>query len=236
MKNTLAIFCAAFLAPVGLVSAATIITPNEPTSNVAANANSTLVGLVNGVGLSSTVTTGMDTAAALAVTHATAGPIADSYVTPGTGGGTDYFATGTVPVLTFTLGGTFNDINSIVVWNYAQESGPGVPARNSTRTFTLEFFSDAAATVSLGTATGLTLSQSVGGAPQVAQQVFFAGGADFDGVQAIKMTLTDNYFGTGAGAGGDRVGLAEVRFSQVPEPSIALLGGLGLLGLLRRRR
>ena len=33
-----------------------------------------------------------------------------------------------------------------------------------------------------------------------------------------------------------RVGLAQVEFTAVPEPSVALLGGLGLLGLLRRRR
>lgn len=49
------------------------------------------------------------------------------------------------------------------------------------------------------------------------------------------MTMTDNYFGESGGAGGERVGLSEVRFSQVPEPTAALLGGIGLLALLRRR-
>ena len=40
----------------------------------------------------------------------------------------------------------------------------------------------------------------------------------------------------GDAAGGWRVDKLEVTFTQVPEPSVALLGGLGLLGLLLRRR
>lgn len=35
---------------------------------------------------------------------------------------------------------------------------------------------------------------------------------------------------------GPRMGFSELKFYQVPEPSAALLGGLGLLALLRRRR
>lgn len=34
----------------------------------------------------------------------------------------------------------------------------------------------------------------------------------------------------------DRIGLGQVEFTAIPEPSVALLGGLGLFGLLRRRR
>jgi len=34
----------------------------------------------------------------------------------------------------------------------------------------------------------------------------------------------------------DRLGVSEVKFGAIPEPTTALLGGLGLLVLLRRRR
>ena len=55
------------------------------------------------------------------------------------------------------------------------------------------------------------------------------------------MTITDNYFtapGDGSGgtlAGGDRVGLGEVAFEIVPEPSSLSLLLIGILGLRRRR-
>lgn len=228
------------------LQAATVILPTSVTATVAANAGSTTTGLINGTGLSnaSLVETG-DTldAAALAVTHGN-GPttgLVTNYVTndPGAGGG-DYFAdfAGTTS-LTFSLGASYNSVDSILVWNYTQPSGGGTaPPRNALRTFNLEFFSDAAATASLGIVTGLTLNQSNGisNGQEPVQQVFFTGGSTFDGVQSIRMTLTDNFFGLGGGAGGDRVGLAEVRFTQVPEPAVACLSGLGLLGLLRRRR
>lgn len=201
-------------------NAATIITPNTPTGNVAPNAGSSYASLVNSSGLSATVTTGMDTSAALAVTQS--GVTADMYVTPASN--PDYFTSGgTVPVLTFALGGTYDDINSIVLWNYYL-------ATNTTTLFSLSFYSDALATTQIGsTITGLTAAADVANA----QQIFFGGGGtlDFDGVQAIKMTLTDNN-------GGNRVGLGEVRFSQqaIPEPSRVLLLGLASLGLILRRR
>jgi hypothetical protein len=55
----------------------------------------------------------------------------------------------------------------------------------------------------------------------------------------VQLEVTDNYFGQpGITAGGDRAGIGEVRYATevVPELSSALLGALGLLGLLRRRR
>jgi PEP-CTERM motif len=56
-------------------------------------------------------------------------------------------------------------------------------------------------------------------------------GTDYDGVQAIQRTLTDNY-------GSNRVGLGEVRFSQsaVPEPNMMAFVSIGGLGLLLRHR
>jgi len=243
--RTLLVSCSlsALIAP---ASAALVIQPNGVTATVAANAGSTTAGLINGIGLSnaSLLETGdIYDASAAAVTHgngSTTG-ISTNYVTndPGAGGGDYYVDFAGTTALTFALGGTFDDVDSIVVWNYTQPAGGGTaPPRNALRTFNLEFFSDVGATISLGTINGLSLNQSNGitNGQQPQQQVFFTGGSNFDGVQTIRMTLTDNFFGTGSGSGGDRVGLAEVRFTQVPEPATALLGGLGLLAMLRRRR
>ncbi len=48
----------------------------------------------------------------------------------------------------------------------------------------------------------------------------------------ITLTVTAN----GAGGGGLRTELNAARLEAIPEPSAALLGAFGLLGLLRRRR
>jgi hypothetical protein len=58
----------------------------------------------------------------------------------------------------------------------------------------------------------------------------------------VQFTATDNFFvapGDGSGGetpGGDRVGLGEVAFSVVPEPSsmVLILIAMGLLALRRR--
>ena len=229
-----------------IVSAAVIIAPNSPTSNVGPSAGSTLVGLVDGVGLSSSLPTGSDTGTALGVTQENAG-ISEAYVTPPAV--PDYFANGgIVPVLTFTLGGSFSDIDSILVWNYNQSTGnPGFSQNNSLKSFTLRFYGDASATSLIGTEANLTVDRNrpatgTGSGPQVAQQVFFSGGINYDNVQSITLELTDNYFGTSGGLGGDRVGLSEVRLSQIPEPNSALFvasllaGGVVLLRCRRLRR
>ncbi len=51
----------------------------------------------------------------------------------------------------------------------------------------------------------------------------------------IKITLRADFDGSG-GAGAIATAFDNVRFDVIPEPSTALLGGLGLLALLRRRR
>lgn len=51
----------------------------------------------------------------------------------------------------------------------------------------------------------------------------------------MRLTVVNNHFG-GTAADGDRLGLGEVKFVAVPEPSKAILVGLGGLAFLRRRR
>ncbi|MGB0993412.1 MAG: PEP-CTERM sorting domain-containing protein [Akkermansiaceae bacterium] len=51
------------------------------------------------------------------------------------------------------------------------------------------------------------------------------------------MTILDNWGGFQPVAGGDRVGLGEVAFEQVPEPSSSLLAlSASAMLLLRRKR
>jgi hypothetical protein len=52
----------------------------------------------------------------------------------------------------------------------------------------------------------------------------------------IKITLRADFNGSDGGAGAIATAFDNVRFEVIPEPSAALLGGLGLLALLRRRR
>lgn len=65
-------------------------------------------------------------------------------------------------------------------------------------------------------------------------QVFFDGGSVGSGSFEWSGT-NENYIGLDGRSGSD-VSFDNLSISTVPEPSFALLGGLGLLGLLRRRR
>mgnify|MGYP005851189079 CR=1 FL=1 len=51
-----------------------------------------------------------------------------------------------------------------------------------------------------------------------------------------RSALLDNVAYVGYGANEAGVGVSEFELSSIPEPSVALLGGLGMLVLLRRRR
>lgn len=54
--------------------------------------------------------------------------------------------------------------------------------------------------------------------------------ASISGVTHVELRNLNNW------GGSDFYGLSEIRFAAIPEPSAALLGSLGLLALLRRRR
>jgi hypothetical protein len=53
-------------------------------------------------------------------------------------------------------------------------------------------------------------------------------------VQTTSQTITDLKFAFTAGTG--TIGIDNIQITVIPEPSAALLGGLGMLALLRRRR
>lgn len=160
-----------------------------------------------------------------------------NWVTDAPGGfPADYIEVAGAPVLTFDLG-TDVPLNEISVWGYAATNTNGVSE------FSLSFATEAEG-VGGGSATAgpfTTIGDLTTGTNDDTSRQSF----NFDAVTAryVELSATDNFFnapgdGSVAGtlAGGDRVGLGEVAFQQVPEPSSAILLLLGSLALMRRKR
>lgn len=147
----------------------------------------------------------------------------------------DYVELVGMPVLTFDLGMDV-PLNEISAWGYDSGNTNGVAE------FTLMFSTDAegpgGGSVMAGPFT-MAGDLATGENDSTSRQSF-----SFDEVSAryVEFTATDNFFvapgdgSTGALAGGDRVGLGEVAFQVVPEPSSGLLLLLGLLACIRRRK
>ncbi|MCA9214223.1 MAG: PEP-CTERM sorting domain-containing protein [Caldilineaceae bacterium] len=148
----------------------------------------------------------------------------------------DYIEQVGQPVLTFDLGSDVA-LNEISVWGYAATNSNGASE------FTLKF-STAAEGAGGGSASAgpfaLAGDLTLGTNDDTSRQSF-----SYDMVTAryVEMTITDNFFnapgdGSVAGsiAGGDRAGLGEVAFQQVPEPSSVILALLGSLALMRFRK
>jgi len=153
----------------------------------------------------------------------------ETWVTNAPGGfPSDYVAVAGAPILIFDLGADYL-LTEISTWGYTTGNSNGV------KNFDLRFATDAQGAGSFGAAqTGFTaaLSDITRDSHPLTPVT----------ARYVEFTATANYFtapGDGTGgelAGGDRVGLGEVAFVLIPEPSSALLGGVALLGLLRRRR
>lgn len=180
--------------------------------------------LINGSGLSASPTFANYTT----ITHAAADP-GVAWVTTDPGGyPSDFFASGGLPqVFVMDLGGLFS-VESIVVWGYHFGSANG----NSARGLNLEFSTNGGASwSSLLSGLVVNTNNTLGG---IGEASFAPVSANF-----IRASFNDNYFDPGnPGAGGDRLGISEIRFTgtAVPEPSSALFGLAGLAALVRRRR
>jgi hypothetical protein len=141
------------------------------------------------------------------------------------------------PTLTFNLGGAFN-LAGIHIWNGNQVVGGTVTnqqshIRRGVHTFQLSVSTNGGANYTLLGSYQLAVSP-LPGTPISAQNIDLAGQTGVTHVQ-LRVISTHN----SPAGGGNYASLSEVMFTQVdaiPEPGTALLGGLGLLGLLRRRR
>ncbi len=212
------------------LAATTLVTPTGIAYTTVPNQEATGLflddesNIINGVGLSATPTL----ANYSAITHAgvsLASP-GNAWATVDTGPGAgDFFADGGIaPVFTLSLDQVYS-LDSIVFWGYHFGANNG----NHPQSVRLEFSTNG------GSSYGTPFEVTVGFPATfnlAATSTFTAADAN-----SVRMTVTDNQFGTGPN-GGDRVGIAEMRFlgTPVPEPSSFILGGLGLLALSRRRR
>lgn len=126
--------------------------------------------------------------------------------------------------ITFNLGGTYN-LTSIYIW---QANQTGLFGRGVNQ-FDLMYSIDGGGNW-LTAASNLNLAISTGG--NIAAQQFSLAQS---GVTHVRIEIDSAH----SGLTNDYVGLSEVKFdgvAAVPEPSVVLLGGLGVLGLLRRRK
>ncbi len=181
------------------------------------------INIINGNGLSATPTVGNVTSVTHDSVSFSSPGNAWATIDPGPGAG-DFFAEGgNAPMFTIDLGGTYS-VTDFVIWGYHFGSNNG----NHPKNITLEFSTNGGA--SYGAPLGILVPNA--GAFNSADVVnFSARDANF-----VRLTVTDNYFGTYSG--GDRVGISEIRFmgDAIPEPSSSLLGAVGVLALLRRRK
>ncbi len=247
MNSKPRVYLGAFLALAASVASANVIVPTLVASQ---NLNSYSAGtpgkLTDNSGLSAPVPSGVTLASILGVTHVYDGNFQQSWVTNASG--SDYF-TGfgatNPPVFVWDLGDDYAVLN-LVIWQYQNNGGGGLNNQgNHARTMDLRFNMAADGFASFaGPVTTLVLLpvEDNDGVP----------GNDLGGVNSaqvlslttlgryVQVTVTDNYRNyQGITAGGDRVGLGEVRFDVgvIPEPATCTLLALGLASsALTRRR
>jgi opacity protein-like surface antigen len=130
------------------------------------------------------------------------------------------------PVVTFALGGVY-DLVGIHIWNGNQPVNAAHIGRGVNE-FVLSLSTNGG--VSYTVVGTYHLAVSAYPPAQVNYAQSFA--LDHAGVTHVQLRVNSTH---NAG-NNDYAELAEVKFTAIPEPGITLLGGLGFLGLLRRRR
>jgi hypothetical protein len=192
----------------GLLSASLLVTPtaitytNSPNQEVGGLNLDDENNLINGNGLSAIP----DFATYTTVTHTPAGFTAPgnawATVDPG-GAASDFFATGgEAPVFEMTLDQTYA-LTDFVYWGYFFSGTNG----NEAREFVVEFSQDGGTTFPETVTVAAELGDLAG---EFAKTLPFG---EIYNANALRISVTDNHFDGGATeGGGDRVGLAEIRF------------------------
>ena len=154
------------------------------------------------------------------------------------GPGSDYFnpTPDPAPRLVLDLGSNVS-LSEISVWVYGAGAGALSINEGSVSDFNLQFATAAEGTAGFGSS--ITFNPTYRAALDPLPRQSFPFGQDVI-ARYVEFTPLNNHFG-GPDPGGDRVGLSEIAFENVPvpEPSTLALAALGLLGLLgwgRRNR
>jgi hypothetical protein len=230
--------------------AATVINPVD-ISLTGADEFFPALNLINGSGLEFQLNTGDPLPATW--NHMVGSPDANSWVSGAFGFPSDWFAaSGTIPTFVLDLGQE-TLVDTVHLWAYSGGSAAGMYQGNSARIFEFRFNTEAQGNVDFtGPAVGADADHGlITDTPPgftLPRQDFNVGTHD---ARYVQMRITDNWFvapGDGTTTdehghpmrGGDRVGLGEVRFSVVPEPSTYTVLGMGLAllfarGLIRKR-
>ena len=199
------------LAALSLASAdaAVVITGTSATATTFFAAVQSPTNLVNNSGLS--------VANSITATHTETSNAADQWHS--SGGVVDNES------ITISLGGSY-DLENIYIW---QANQTGLKNRGVNQ-FDLFYSTDGGTNYTAWTQNlNLAISPNTAAADLISAQSFAFG---VSGVTNVRIEIDSAH----SGLANDYVGLSEVKFTAVPEPAAALLGGLGLLGLLRRRR
>ncbi len=206
---------------------------------------------INNAGMNTPVNGGDSLASATAATHAFGGTYNQSYVSSDPGGyPSDFFDSlpggdTDVDIVYDLSGGGDLTIGSVLLWQYENNGGGAANVGNGARTIEIRVNTEAEGSeVFAGAATIVTLLPVTDGDEDSLNDLAGVNSAQVFALDAIasgryvQLSITDNYLGQqGITAGGDRVGLGEVRFaSEVPEPMTLALLGLGSLALIRRKK
>ena len=179
--------------------------------------------LINAGGNVTETTATLDTTlgAAYSVPHVSDGGTTTRFVT--WGHTSDYFAGGgTPPVFVIDLGGNVA-MDAAAFWNY----GGG----NSTSSFALKFATAADGTSGFGTSITYNPTFAPANLSNAIQQDFAF--SQIVTARYVQLKLLDNYYTPTTG--GDRVGMSEIQFNEIPEPATLSLLALGGLMMVTRR-
>jgi len=144
------------------------------------------------------------------------------------------------------------ELDQLYLWNVKESGAPSAAQTRGVQTFNI-WYINTPTTTATGTGNynfsaggwtqlGSTYTLSIGGNTGEENGVFDLSGipsATYLAIEILSNYGSDNTTSpdpaTGGG-GNNRVGLAEIVITQVPEPTSALLISISALGLLRRRR